>query len=121
MKAVAACNALDKTIALFLVYIARFITQLKILPNQLPTHFIVIVEFNGHNSLWGSKTISDKGKKLEDFFSQEGLCIFNDGTHTYLHFDRKHDYTMVTLSTILTEVQMSSLEQCWLYINTTEM
>jgi hypothetical protein len=28
---------------------------------------------------------------------------------------------MVTLSTILTEVQMSSLEQCWLYINTTEM
>jgi hypothetical protein len=26
-----------------------------------------------------------KGKKLEDFISQEGLCIFNDGTDTYLH------------------------------------
>jgi hypothetical protein len=25
------------------------------------------------------------GKKLEDFISQEGLCIFNDGTDTYLH------------------------------------
>jgi hypothetical protein len=35
--------------------------------------------------LWGSKTTTDKGKKLEDFLSQEGLCIFNDGTDTYLH------------------------------------
>jgi hypothetical protein len=24
-------------------------------------------------------------KKLEDFLSQEGLCIFSDGTDTYLH------------------------------------
>lgn len=111
MKTVAAYIALDKTIALFLVYIARFITQLKILPSQLPTQFIVIVDFNGHTSLWSSKTTSDKGTKLEDFFSQEGLCIFNDGTHTYLHFDRKHDYTIVTISTILIEVQMASLEQ----------
>jgi hypothetical protein len=42
-------------------------------------------DFNGHNPLWGSKTTTDKGKKLEDFLSQEGLCIFNDGTDTYLH------------------------------------
>jgi hypothetical protein len=42
-------------------------------------------DFNGHNPLWGSKTTTDKGKKLEDFISQEGLCIFNDGTDTYLH------------------------------------
>jgi hypothetical protein len=35
--------------------------------------------------LWGSKTTTDKGNKLEDFISQEGLCIFNDGTDTYLH------------------------------------
>jgi hypothetical protein len=39
-------------------------------------------DFNGHNPLWGSKTTTDKGKKLEDFISQEGLCIFNDGTDT---------------------------------------
>ena len=41
--------------------------------------------FNGHSPLWGSKTTTDKGKKLEDFLSQGGLCIFNDGTDTYLH------------------------------------
>ncbi|VDI46862.1 Hypothetical predicted protein [Mytilus galloprovincialis] len=26
-----------------------------------------------------------KGKIIEDFVSQEGLCIFNDGSNTYLH------------------------------------
>jgi hypothetical protein len=35
--------------------------------------------------LWGSKTTTDKGKQIEDFISQEGLCIFNDGIDTYLH------------------------------------
>jgi hypothetical protein len=42
-------------------------------------------DFNGHNPLWGSKTTTDKGKKLKDFLSQEGLYIFSDGTDTYLH------------------------------------
>ena len=49
------------------------------------TPFIIMGDFNGHNPLWGSKTTNGKGKKLEDFISQEGLCIFNDGTDTYLH------------------------------------
>jgi hypothetical protein len=42
-------------------------------------------DFNGRIPLWDSKTTNDKGKKLEDFISQEGLCIFNNGTDIYLH------------------------------------
>ena len=42
-------------------------------------------DFNGHNPLWDSNTTNDKGKKREDFISQQGLCIFNNGTDTYLH------------------------------------
>jgi hypothetical protein len=80
---------LDKTITLCSIYIppnsALNLAQLKILADQLPTPFIIMGDFNGHNSLWGSKTTTDKGKQLEDFLSQEGLCIFNDGTDTYLH------------------------------------
>jgi endonuclease/exonuclease/phosphatase family metal-dependent hydrolase len=57
----------------------------KNLADQLPTPFIFMGDFNGHNPLWGSKTTTDKGKKIEDFLSQEGLCIFNDGTDIYLH------------------------------------
>jgi hypothetical protein len=54
------------------------LTQLKHLADQLPTPLIIMGDFNGHNPLWGSKTTTDKGKKLEDFISQEGLCIFED-------------------------------------------
>ena len=42
-------------------------------------------DFNEHNPLWDSKTTNDKGKKLEDLISQQGLCIFNNGTDIYLH------------------------------------
>ena len=41
-------------------------------------------DFNGDNPFWGSKN-NDKGNKLDNFLSQEGLCIFNDGTDAYLH------------------------------------
>jgi hypothetical protein len=42
-------------------------------------------DFNGHNPLWGSDKLTDKGKKLEDFANQNNLCILNDGLNTYLH------------------------------------
>jgi hypothetical protein len=64
---------------------ALSLAQLKNLADQLPTPFIITGDFNGHSPLWGSKTTTDKGKELENFLSQEGLCIFNDGTDTYLH------------------------------------
>jgi exonuclease III len=84
LQAVAVRITLDKTITLCSVYISPHsslsLTQLKNLSDQLPTPFIIMGDFNGHNPLWGSKTTTDKGKKLEDFLSQEGLCIFNDGT-----------------------------------------
>ena len=89
LQVVAVRITLDKTITLCSVYIppnsSLSLTQLKHLADQLPTPFIIMGDFNGHNPLWGSKTTTNKGKKLEDFISQEGLCIFNDGTDTYLH------------------------------------
>ncbi|VDI24363.1 Hypothetical predicted protein [Mytilus galloprovincialis] len=59
--------------------------KLKNLTDQLPSPFILMGDFNAHNPLWGSKTHNAKGKIIEDFVSQEGLCIFNDGSNTYLH------------------------------------
>jgi hypothetical protein len=80
---------LDKTITLCSVYkapnSALSLAQLTNVADQLPTPFIVMGDFNGHNSFCGSKTTTDKDKTLADIFSQEGLCIFNDGTDTYLH------------------------------------
>jgi hypothetical protein len=53
--------------------------------DQLLTPFIIVDDFNGHNPLWDSNTTNVKGKKREDFISQQGLCILNNGTDTYLH------------------------------------
>jgi hypothetical protein len=89
LQAVAVCISLDKTITLCSVLLPpnslHSLAQLKNLADQLPTPFIIVDDFNEHNPLWDSKTTNDKGKKLEDFISQQGLCIFNNGTDTYLH------------------------------------
>ena len=68
LQAVAVRITLDTTSTLCLVYIppstALSLAQLKKIADQLPTPFIIMGDFNGHNPLWGSKTTTDKGKKL---------------------------------------------------------
>ena len=68
LQAVAVRITLDKTLTLCSVYIppnsALGLAQLKNLADQLPTPFIIMGDFNGHNPLWGSKTTTDKGKQL---------------------------------------------------------
>ena len=89
LQDVAVRLTLDKTITLCSVYIptnsSLSLTLTQNFADQLPTPFIIMSHFNGHNLLWGSKTTTDKGIQLEDFISQERLCIINDGTDTYLH------------------------------------
>ncbi|VDI50079.1 Hypothetical predicted protein [Mytilus galloprovincialis] len=89
LQAVAIRLSLDKTITLCSIYIPPNSiidkAKLKNLTDQLPSPFILMGDFNAHNPLWGSKTHNAKGKIIEDFVSQEGLCIFNDGSNTYLH------------------------------------
>jgi hypothetical protein len=66
LQVVAVRITLDKTITLCSVYIppnsSLSLTQLKHLADQLPTLFIIMGGFNGHNPLRGSKTTTDKGK-----------------------------------------------------------
>ena len=35
--------------------------------------------------MWGCRDINPRGRIIEDFLSEENLCIFNDDTTTYLH------------------------------------
>jgi hypothetical protein len=57
--------------------------------------------------LWGSKTTTDKGKKIEDFISQEGLCIFNDGTDTYL--------LQCSSSLRPEDAKIAEVVRCWMF------
>ena len=54
---------------------------------QLPSPFILLGDFNGHNILWGSKDIIDKGSIFENFIDNHELCLYNTKTPTYLHPD----------------------------------
>ena len=52
---------------------------------QLSSPFILLGDFNGHNILWGSKDINDKGRIVESFIDNHGLCLYNTKTPTFLH------------------------------------
>ena len=60
-------------------------TDLQNLYDQLPKPCILVGDFNGHNPLWGSSSLSKRGELLENFISINDLCLLNDGSTTYLH------------------------------------
>ena len=42
-------------------------------------------DFNGHNFIWGSDDVNDKGRIIEDFINKNNLCLYNNKTPTNLH------------------------------------
>ena len=101
LQATAVRISLHKTITLCSIYIPpQYKLELQELNNlitQLPSPYIIMGDFNGHNPLWGSDKLTDKGKKLEDFANQNNLCILNDGSNTYLH-PGNGSYTSIDIS-----------------------
>ncbi len=89
LQAVAVSVTMHKTITLCSVYIPPSAVLLKSelddLVSQLPSPFILLGDFNGHNILWGCKDTNKKGELIEDFLSDHNLSIFNDKSSTYLH------------------------------------
>ena len=64
---------------------------------QLDSPFILLGDFNGHHILWGSKDINDKGRIIENFIDNHGLCLYNTKTPTYLQ-PATGTYTSLDLS-----------------------
>ena len=53
--------------------------------NQLPTPYLLLGDFNGHNVIWGSDDVNERGRIIENFISKNNLCLFNNNKPTYLH------------------------------------
>ena len=89
LQAVAVSVTLEKEITLCSVYIPQSIhletEHLDTLLKQLPSPYILVGDFNGHNILWGCKDNNPKGNIIEDFITKNDLCLMNDKSHTYLH------------------------------------
>ena len=102
LQAIAVSVTVHTAITICCVYLppnsSICIQDLDDLISQLPSPFLLLGDFNGHNIIWGCKDTNDRGKKLENFISNHGLCIFNDNkTQTYLH-PASGSYSAIDLS-----------------------
>ena len=57
--------------------------------NQLPTH-LLLCDFNGHNVIWSSSDVNERGRIIGKIINKNNLYLFNDNksssSYGYLHF-----------------------------------
>ena len=41
--------------------------------------------FNGHSMTWSCDKNNSRGDIIDDFISDNNICLLNDGSYTYLH------------------------------------
>ena len=89
MQAVIVSVSLDKEITICSVYIPpNFQLQsqhLDSLLEQLPSLYLLLGDFNGHNVLWGCIKNNTRGEIIENVITTNDLCLMNDKSYTYLH------------------------------------
>ena len=88
LQAVAVSVTLEKEITFCSVYITPSYLlkseQLTSLLQQLPSPYMLVGDFNGHNVLWGCNDNDPRGELIEDFITKNDICLMNDKSNTYL-------------------------------------
>ena len=78
---------LDREITICSVYIPPSFSlnygHFDNLLQQLPSLYILIGDFNGHNILWGGQNNDSGGLLIENFITKNEICIMNDKSYTY--------------------------------------
>ena len=89
LQAVAVSVSLEKEITICSLYIPPNFTlhsqHLNSLLEQLPSPYLLVGDFNGHNMLWGCSKNNVRGEIIENFIETNDLCLMNDKSYTYLH------------------------------------
>ncbi|GFT37499.1 putative RNA-directed DNA polymerase from transposon X-element [Trichonephila clavipes] len=68
--------------------------DLNNLINQLPTPFVILGDFNGHSTLWGSGKTNPRGRPIEQVLSDHCLCLLNHEEPTYFHEPTRSFHTV---------------------------
>ena len=93
--------SLDREITIRSVYIPPSFSlnsqHLDSLLQQLPSPYIILGDFNGHNILWGNKNNDSRGELIENFITKNDMCIMNDKSYTYLSSSAK-SFSSIDLS-----------------------
>ena len=88
LQAVAVSITLDKEITFCSIYIPPSYSlrseHLISLLQQLPSPYMLVGDFNGHNVLWGSNDNDPRGELIEDFITENDICLMNDKCITYI-------------------------------------
>ena len=58
--------------------------KLENLIQLMPKPFILLGDFNSHNTLWGCKENDTKGNRIENFINKNNLCLLNQKKNTYI-------------------------------------
>ena len=88
LQAVAVSITLEKEITFCSIYIPASYSlrseQLTSLLQQIPSPYMLVGDFNGHNVLWGSNDNDPRGELIENFITENDICLMNDKSKTYL-------------------------------------
>ncbi|GFY12027.1 putative RNA-directed DNA polymerase from transposon X-element [Trichonephila clavipes] len=68
--------------------------DLKNLVDQLPAPFVILGDFNGHSTLWGSVKTNPRGRQIEQVLSDHCLCLLNHEEPTYFHEPTRSFHTL---------------------------
>ncbi|GFT91496.1 putative RNA-directed DNA polymerase from transposon BS [Trichonephila clavipes] len=60
----------------------------------LPEPFIILGDFNGHSTLWGSAKTNPRGRQIEQVLSDHCLCLLNHEEPTYFHEPTRSFHTI---------------------------
>ena len=52
--------------------------HLDSLLKQLPSPYLLLGDFNGHSILWGNKENNSRGELIENFITNNDICLMND-------------------------------------------
>lgn len=63
---------------------------LEKLVKQLPNPVVLLGDWNAHSDLWGSSTLDERGRAIEEFVSANQLIVLNSGKHTRVDFNDGH-------------------------------
>ena len=86
LQATAVSVTLDKEITICSIYIPPSFSlkteHLDSLLKQLPSPYLLLGDFNGHNILWGNKENNSRGELIENFITNNDICLMNDKSNT---------------------------------------
>ena len=61
------------------------IVLLSRLIDQLQVPFVICGDFNGHSITCGCDKNNSRGDRINDFITENNICLLNDGSYTYLY------------------------------------